>query len=124
MAKHSRTDLYRVERDKGKTYREIAEMYCITYQAVTIACAKAQDSKFRAWTKDRCIYPNLRNWLNENRVSMKEFKRRMDNFPVGNAEGVLRAYFRGEAYPQKKTIDKMLEVTGLTYEKFWEVDDG
>ena len=123
MAEHPRTDLYRSERDKGKTYREIAEMYGVTYQAVAICCGRSKDGKFRAWTKDRCIYPNLRNWMNENRVSLKEFVRRMDK-TSGKSEAVLRSYLNGTTYPPKKTIDLMLEVTGLTYEQMWEVDDG
>lgn len=124
MRKHPKRDLYRAERDKGKTYREIAEMYGVTYQAVCNACGKQNYDRFRAWTKDRCIYPNLRNWLNENRVSAKEFLRRMDLTSGGNTELAFRTYFKGENYPKKQTIDKMLAVTGLTYEQMWEADDG
>lgn len=119
---HPRADLYRSEREKGKTYREIAEMYGVSFQAVACACGKQKDYQFRAWTKERCIYPNLRNWLNENKISCKEFVRRMGQVPSGGSDYSFRNYLSGEAYPQKRTIDKMLEVTGLTYEQLWEVD--
>ena len=124
MSKHPKADLYRSEREKGKTYREIAEQYGVTFQAVACACGNSHDSKFRAWTEERCVYPNLRNWLNENKVSMNEFIRRMDALPGGNRVTAYRNYLNGKTYPQKRVIDKMLEVTGLTYEQLWEEDDG
>lgn len=124
MSRHPKADLYRAEREKGKTYREIAEMYGVTSQAVSIACGNQKGYQFRAWTVDRCVYPNLRNWLNENRVSLKEFIRRMDCLPSGTTEAKLRSYLNGKAYPRKKVIDRMLAITGLTYEQLWEVDDG
>lgn len=122
--KQPRTDLYKEERAKGMTYREIAEKHGVTYQAVACALGKSDAAKFRPWTKDRCIYPNLRNWLNENKVSLKEFVRRTDAVSSGRNLCSYSAYFSGKHYPQKAVIDKILEVTGLTYEKLWEVDNG
>ena len=37
MSRHPKADLYMAEREKGKTYREIAKMYGVTYQAVELA---------------------------------------------------------------------------------------
>ena len=122
MRKHPRRDLYQIERENGKTYREIAEMYGVSFQAVAVSCGRSEDAKFRVWTKDRCVYTNLRNWLNENRVSMSEFIRRTGGIPSGGNTAGYGNYFRGECYPPKLTIDKILAVTGLTYEQLWEVD--
>lgn len=38
----------------------------------------------------------------------------------------LRTYMRGESHPKKPYIDKLLEVTGMTYEKLFalEGEDG
>jgi transcriptional regulator with XRE-family HTH domain len=120
---HPKADLYMAERAKGKTYREIAEQYGVTRQAIADACGKYEEGKFKPWTEERCIYPNLRKWLNENKVSMKEFIRRAGNIPGGNTDSLFRNYFKGKNEPRKGVIDKMLEVTGLTYEQLWEVDD-
>ena len=124
MSKHPKADLYRAEREKGMTYAEIAKKYGVSRQAVQFACCKSDDSKFRGWTEERCIYPNLRKWLNDNRVSLFEFIRRMDLVPCYKTSGRFGCYFKGRCYPRKDVIDKMLEVTGLTYEQLWEVDDG
>lgn len=119
MSRHPKADIYRREREKGLTYRQIAEKYGVSFQCVASCCGKQNDAFFRAWTEDRCIWPNLRNWLNENRVTLKEFVRRMGDIPSSNVGCRVRGYFRGECYPQKGTIDKMLQVTGLTYEQLW-----
>lgn len=122
MSRHPRMDLYAEERAKGMTYKAIAGKHGVSKQAVADALGKSDEAKFRAWTEDRCIYPNLRNWLNENKVSMREFIRRAGLIPYGNNMSQYSAYFRGKQYPQKATIDKILKVTGLTYEKLWEVE--
>lgn len=121
---HSRAELYRSERAKGKTYQEIAEMYGVTHQRVAQVCCRQKDSQFRPFTKERCIYVNLRNYLNENRISLSELIRRCNNTPNGMTLGRYGQYLRGESYPNKQTIDKILAATGLTYEQLWEVDDG
>ena len=122
MSRHPKTDLYRAERAKGKTYKEIAEQYGISHQAVAAVCCKSVDSQFRPWSADRCIYPNVRSWLNDNKVSLSEFIRRMGEVPGGGYTGRFGGYLKGKYFPGKEVIDKMLAVTGLTYEKFWEVD--
>ena len=123
MRKRPRMTLYQAERAKGKTYKEIGEMFGVSHQAVADALGKSDPAKFRPWTKERCIYPNLRNWLNENKVSLREFARRSEVVASGRTLSRFAAYFRGENYPPKQTIDKILNVTGLTYEQLWEVED-
>lgn len=124
MRNHAKTDLYRAEREKGKTYKEIAEQFGVTTQTVAMVCCKSDELRFRRWTKERCIYPNVRNWLNDNKVSLNEFIRRTGAVSSSGNTGRYSSYFNGKNYPTKGTIDKMLAVTGLTYEKFWEVDNG
>jgi transcriptional regulator with XRE-family HTH domain len=122
MSEHPKADLYRAERAKGLTYREIGEKYGVSGQYIAMICGKSDGRNFRAWTEKTCIYPNLRNWLNENKVSLNEFVRRNGVEVAGNTAGRFRAYLNGRTYPPKKTIDRMLKVTGLTYEQLWEVD--
>ena len=121
---HPRADLFRAERAKGKTYKEIAEMYGVSHQRVAQVCCRQKDHQFRPFTEERCIYVNLRNWLNENKISLSEFARRCSNTVNGPTLNRFGGILRGSNYPNKQTIDKILAVTGLTYEQLWEVDDG
>lgn len=121
MNKHPRADLYREERLKGLTYREIAEKHGVSYQAVAISCGSTGYG-FKAFTKKTCVYPNLRKWLNDNEISLREFMRRCDLICSGNNSKRYRDYIRGRCCPPKKTIDVFLQVTGLTYEQLFQKD--
>ena len=116
-------ELYRQEREKGLTYREIAEKYGVSYQAVAQACGKSQPIRFRFWTKDMCIYPNVRKWLNENKITYRELFRRLGWETCGKNYTYLGNWLRGENYPRKQIIDKFLSVTGLTYEQFFDTKE-
>ena len=106
------------ERKNGLTYREIAEKYGVSQQTVSATCRRCPNH-FRAYKAEEVIYPNLRKWLNENKVTRQEFA-----YGIGvrgrTPARVVTLWFRGQRYPQKKTIDKMLEFTGLTYEELFE----
>lgn len=121
-SKHPRTDLYIAERDKGLSHQEIADKYGVSRQTVSQACAKHSPGHFKPYTPKQVVYPNLRRWLNENKVSRSEFARRLGNIGYGNSYCTLSGWLRGDHFPHKQVIDKILAVTGLTYEELWEVD--
>lgn len=118
MSRHPRADLYLADREKGLTYRKIAEKYGVSYQAVACSCSR-QGGRFVPFTVETCVYPMLRQWLNENEINVSEFVRRIGEIPRGAEHTRFKAYFRGEHYPSKQTIDRMLQVTGLTYEQLF-----
>ena len=119
MSRHPKADLYRTDRGNGMTLREIAEKYGVSKQAVAQACGSHNVSFFKKFDEERCVYPNLRKWLNENKVSVKEFLRRSGLTSSGTISKRYAMYFRGQVYPTKLVIDKMLAVTGLTYEELF-----
>lgn len=113
---------YMAERQQGKTYRQIAQMYGVSPQAVAAACASYAPGHFKPYTEAEVIYPKLRKWLNDNEVSRNEFARRMGLVPYTKNCYRVSAYFRGRNYPLKETIDVMLRVTGLTYEELFSLE--
>ena len=115
-------ELYRQEREKGLTYRQIADKYGCSYQNVAQACAKTQKHRFRLWTAHSCIYPNVRTWLNENHILKRELLDRLEWEKCGANYSKVGRYLRGVCYPKKQIIDKLLSATGLTYEKFFETE--
>ena len=113
MSRHPKADLYLAERKKGMTFREIAEKYDVSYQSVHSTCTK-QDGSYclKIISKRGCIYPNLRSWLNADRA-------RRDAFFLAMKGCSIREFLKGERQPKKDAIDKMLAITGMTYEEMF-----
>lgn len=110
----------RLMREQGLTYREIGEALGVSKQWVATALGKQNPKNFKV-VGDKCIYPNLRKWMNDNKISRSEFLRRMGYTACANNSIELRSIMNGVLQPKKSYIDKMLEVTGLTYEVLFEV---
>lgn len=109
-------------RAQGLKYKEIGERLGVSAQYVAVVCGKGDQAYYRP-VGDECVYPNLRKWMNKNKVSRREFLRRMGlTAHTGNYER-LTSYLRGETEPRKAYIDKMLEVTGLTYEELFYTEE-
>lgn len=116
---HPKTDLYMADRDAGLTYAEIAAKHGISKQRVAQVCAKRTNNYFKPYTAERVVYPHLRKWLNDNKITRREFIKRMGYAYSAGIDSRLSVWFRGKSYPQKPTIDKIIAVTGLTYEQLF-----
>lgn len=123
MKKERKSDRYIEAREKGMKYREIAEMYGVSFQAVAQACSKRKDFHFVRFTEERLIYPKWRKWMNDNKISTNELIRRMGNIPEGQNIITMNGYMRGDHYPGKPVMDKILKATGLTYEELWATEE-
>lgn len=107
-------------RKEGLKYREIAELCGVSIQYVSTVCSISSPAYFKP-VGEECIYPNLRDWMNKHKVSRMEFLRRMGlTLHASNYER-LCGYITGKIYPRKPYIDKMLAVTGMTYETMFAV---
>lgn len=106
------------DREAGMSYREIAEKHGVSTQYVSQVVSTYNPKNFRFITPKGCIYPNLRKWLNDNQISLAELLRRMYLDPAhGNIER-LRNVMRG-SNPRKDYIDRLIEATGMKYEKLF-----
>ena len=115
----AKTQRYMSDRLNGMTLQQIADKYGVSKQTVHKCIGNRRIPNFRPFTEQNCVYPNLRVWLNENGVSLQEFTRRMGEAGyVGNSSAV-GTWFRGVCYPTKVSIDRILKVTGLTYEQLF-----
>ena len=118
----TRTEIYRKLREQGMSYRAIAKECGVSYQAVAQVCAKSKETQFRKISQKGCVYPVLREWMNSNYVSRAELYRRMhDGHPcVGHAPYVLKERLTGKSLWRIDEIDRLLDITGMTYEElFW-----
>lgn len=116
------------DREAGMIYKQIAEKHGVSAQYVAFVCSKYSSVHFRHVSETGCIYPNWRRWVNENKISKNEMLRRM-GITVGSENSErLRKFMKGEQFPRKDYIDKLLKVTGMSYEMLfsdtlWRTDD-
>lgn len=108
MNKLRKKDIYMAERATGKTYREIADAYGVSWQAVHDACNSKCDATKRPRT---CLWPHLADWMEDNEVGVTELAEK-----TGACRNTMYGWFSGKNNPNKVWIDKVLEVTGLSYE--------
>jgi hypothetical protein len=119
---YERRNAILADREAGMKYREIAEKHGVSYQRVAHICGKNNPHYFRFITEKTCTYPALRHWMNENKVSRAELLRRMYGHYEPTTSVRFRDVLNGKADPTKRTIDRLLNVTGMTYEQLFYMD--
>lgn len=120
--KGPRAKLYIEARESGMTYKEIAEKYGVSYQCVGDVCRK-YGVNFKRHTAEDVPFPILRKWLNDNKVTRSDFARMMGMKPRNTTCDRISDWISGAHDPSKRVIDRMLAVTGLTYEEFFARED-
>lgn len=111
-------------RQQGLKCKDIADALGCSRQYISMVCGGRSPSRFQ-YIGDKCIYPNLRKWMNENKVSRTELLRRMGLVTKTANYTRITNYIYGQYDPSKRFIDRMLKITGLTYETLFytEVED-
>lgn len=105
--------------NKGFTYEAVGNVLGISRQAVH------QFVRYRVTNHNslgrKTIYPNLLKWSIEHKCTKSIFLTRMGfEADCGNIAKLSRV-LSGKQQPSKNYIDKMLQVTGLSYEMMFEV---
>ena len=106
-----------VMRDNGMTYDEIGEVLGISRQrAHQIAAGrrKGVGDHFHKGAVEKIPYIGLREWLLENRVTITELTRLC---------GVRALKLTGKHSLRKRTVERLLEITGLSFEECFRRDD-
>lgn len=62
--------------------------------------------------KYKAVYPNLLRWIDDHGMSVRDFSAYVDI----EYNAIVRTLY-GFTLPSKRTIDKILEATGMTYEE-------
>lgn len=107
-------------RDKGLTYEAIAELLGISRQAVHQLVRRGISNR-TSLGKD-VVYRNLLDWSIEHKCNRQDFITRM-GLPYDNSsKAKLSRVLTGKQKPDKDYIDLMIQTTGLTYEKLFEVN--
>lgn len=109
-----RKEQMRKMRMEGKSYGEIAAIYGISRQRVQQVVGTG--CHFREVTEADCVYKGIRDWMNNKRISRTYLVRLLydDTHPV--LQHKISSILKG-CNVNKNTIDRILAVTGLTYEE-------
>ena len=112
-------------RESGVTYAEIANKYGISKQRVYQLIGGKDEKLFKPITTERCVYGGLRKWMNDNKVCVSELTRKIYGNYAPNSYERVKERLNGKCQFTKTYIDKILEITGLTYEEaFGGADNG
>lgn len=95
-------------RDRGMTYEEIGKELGMTRQGA--AWLAGPRNGVRMATLHQIKYIGLRNWMIENKVTVKALSKMCYNSHIGEV-------IKGNAGVKKDHIDAILKITGLTYEE-------
>ena len=76
-----------------------------------------ENQKFRTVTENVCAYIGLREWMNENRCGVRQLIALLGFVPSQSTEASWRKRLSGLNELNKTQIDKLLQLTKLTYEE-------
>lgn len=96
----------------GATYAEVGRKYMLSTETIRKMFANILDGGTRRYSRVECIYQGLGEWCKKNGYTAHSLGKKLG---VGN--GVMNKAFREEGCLRKDNIDKILELTGMTYEE-------
>lgn len=96
----------------GVSIQEIADHFGVTREYIRQITPTINTLAVRRKKLDSYIYPNISRWMKENRVCASKLAKTIGISPV-----TVSNMLSGRVNTTKSTIDKVLEVTGMTYEQ-------
>lgn len=109
-------------RNQGVSYREIGEKFGLSKQRIYQIIGES-NGYYRYITEEQCAYIGIREWLNHNKVNVTEFCRRVYGKYFTATYFRFTQCLRGKYHFKKPMIDKILSLTGLTYEEAFKEKD-
>ena len=123
---HETRDAARELRMQGLTFEEIGKRLGVSRQRIAQCCA-GMNPEHTAWAcrikdLDCIIYPNLKKWMLENKVSISEMMRRIGQDTGSMRSESFRNKLKGRTQLTITDIKKILAVTGGTFEQMFTTD--
>lgn len=116
-------DAAKADRRAGMTWSAIAKKYGVTTERVRQICHDMRGrDHFQAFSKKRCIFDGLRDWLNLHMVTVDDLAQMICGHPDYNAANRWRGMLNGTTRITKRDIDAALSVTGMSYEEAFKED--
>ena len=116
MTVEQKVEAYRM-RLEGATLRECAEKFGVSRECIRQITPPVETHPRRRSNYDGCIYPNIKEWLYQNRYSYCSFSKLLACTPMSVYNALM-----GKVSPNKKFIDKILDATGMSYEEAFKTE--
>lgn len=98
----------------GMTQKALAAEYGVSQALIQKRCG----GPYRSYKSKKIVYSGLENWMQENAISIRKLTE------LSGMNYVALYYILiGRNDPNKKSIDRILKATGLTYEQAFTVND-
>lgn len=107
----------------GRSLQEIADHFGCSKQCISDVIFKTSDElcgiRAKRKTTCKCVYPNIAKWMEENRASYADIAGGRSN------EQTFRRFLTNRGVStSKNVVDRILQVTGLTYEEAFATESG
>ena len=109
-------------REQNKTYQEIGDELGISRQRVGVYLKTVNPRGYKAWTKERCVYVGLREWLIENQCTARQFILQLGYTYHTNTADRWSRLLRGVTRLDMDDIKSIIRLTGKTFEELFIVD--
>jgi hypothetical protein len=110
MTKEQKLDMFKM-RLEGYTYQQIGIKYEISGERVRQILERVIRERQNRRTA-KCVYPKISEWCAEHKETMMSFAKR-----IGMSPCAFYPKIYGQQRFRQDQIDKILAVTGLTYEE-------
>ena len=95
----------------GASFQEIGDRLGLAKQTIQRGIPAIHGSRNAVKPIQNCVYPNIERWRRQQRYSRAEFGREL-----GVAPGTISRVMTGTTQPLKPMVDRILALTGMTYE--------
>ena len=105
--------------EENMTYAEIADQMGVSKAYVALLLKDSvKKPNFHRWAWDSTPYPVLTQWMNEHQMSKMQLATALGYAPSSNNQYVVYRRLR-EGNLTKNEIDKLLRITGISYENLF-----
>jgi hypothetical protein len=106
----------------GKSYEEIGKLFGVSKQRVFQLIGGDERCRYpvRGVANQKIKYVGLRNWMRENSVSIAQLTRLIYGHGNASTQTNTRLKIYGSLEMPKSFIDKLIEITGLSYERLFD----
>lgn len=110
---------------EGKNFAEIAEHFGVSRQCISQYYTKGNKGARKETYRDGIVYPNLRQWFLENRMTYRSFGAAcFPDIKIQQAMMSVRRILAGVTnYFSLAQINAMSAVTGMTYEEMFQREE-